>query len=464
MTRAGQLVRAPEVADAIALLEIWIREQMTFRDAPGVVLGVVHAGELVWSQGYGWSDREARIPASPATEFRLGSLTKLFTSTAILQLRDAGKLGLDDPVRKHLPWFTPANPFPQAPPVTIRHLLTHTSGLPREAAFPYWTTHEFPSREQVRSALPSQILVYPPGETYKYSNLGMALLGEVVSTVSGESYADYIHRHITQPLGMKTTSLAPEPAQIARLARQYRRRLADGSRAVFEYYDTGAIAPAAAAVSNVEDLARFAALHLGHGPQGGQAVLSPATAAEMQRAQFVYPSWTGGRGLGFGVSRRDGTTFASHGGWIGGHRADLLLEPASGIAVIAFTNADDVSPGLFARKTFELVGRAVAAAAGLAAATAKTAPDPVWQSYLGTYSDPWDWEHEVLILDGGLALYGHDYPPTDDPEESVIRLVPVGPHRFRMSDGELVVFELGADGRVLRMRRRSEILLPKRQP
>lgn len=462
---AGQLGTTPGVTDAIALLEIWIREQMIFRDVPGLVLGVVHAGDLVWSQGYGWSDREARTPVTPATEFRLGSLTKLFTATAILQLRDRGELALDDPVRKHLPWFAPGNPFPQAPPVTLRHLLTHTSGLPREGAFPYWTTHQFPSREQVRAALPGQSLVLPPGETYKYSNLGMALLGEVVSAASGEDYAEYIRRHLFEPLGMKHSTVAPSPAQVARLARQYRRRLPDGSRGTFEYYDTGGIAPAAAGVSNLEDLARFAAFQLGHGGASGGGVLSAATLAEMQRPQFVYPSWTGGRGLGFAVSRRDQATFASHAGWIGGHRVELLLHPESEIAVIALTNADDASPGYFARKTFELVGRAVAAAAGSGLpARASGGPDPAWKNYLGVYSDPWDWEYEVLILDGELVLYGHDYPPTDDPEESVARLTPVGPHTFRMADGELVVFELDADGRVLRMRRRSELFLPRRRP
>jgi CubicO group peptidase (beta-lactamase class C family) len=460
---SGPVARAQsqQVADGIALLDLWIQEQLTYRSIPGLAIGVVHGGDLVWAKGYGCSDRESRAPILASTSFRLGSVSKLFTATAILQLRDRDKLALDDPVVRHLPWFALANQSPAAPPITIRHLLTHTAGLPREAAFPYWTTHQFPSREAIRAALPSQTAVYPPGETYKYSNLGAALLGEIVVAASGEEYAEYLRRHLFAPLRMTATTAAPTAAQIAGLARQYGRLLADGSRGTFAYYDTGGLAPAAAVVSNLEDLARFAAFHLGHGDSSAAPVLQASTLAEMRRPQFVYPSWSGGRGLGFALSRRQDTTFVSHSGWIGGHRVEFLLEPERDIAVIAFTNADDASPGFFARQAFDLVGRPLAAAAAPAAPPVRE-PDPAWQRYLGIYSDPWNWEYQVLVLGGGLVMYDHAYPPEEDPESAVTTLTPAGAHTFRMPDGEMVVFEMGEDGSVLRLRRRYEILLPKR--
>ena len=138
--------------------------QIEYRDQPGVSMGIVHGGKLIWAKGFGMSDLAAKTPATPKTIYRIASITKLFTSTAILQLRDAGKLGLDDPVVKFIPGFKVGDPFPDDPPITVRHLLTHTSGLPGEAAFPYWTDHEFPTHRS-RPRGPSL-----PGETVRHGD------------------------------------------------------------------------------------------------------------------------------------------------------------------------------------------------------------------------------------------------------------------------------------------------------
>ncbi len=454
----------PRLAEAAALFDLWAGEQLAYNGIPGVVVGVVSRSGLVWAKGYGTTDLAGGVPLTPATRFRIGSVSKVFTATAILQLRDAGKLRLDDPVVKHLPWFKVPNPFPNAPPITVEHLLTHTSGLSREAPFDAWTTHEFPTREELRAAMPRVPVISPPGKTYRYSNLGVALLGEIVVAASGESWASYLRAHITAPLGMASTTGAPNAAEIASLPRQHRRRQPDGSRGTLDYYDTGAIAPAAAVVSTLEDLARFAAFELtadpAGPPAGGAQILSGPTLAEMHRPHFVNAKWTGGRGLGWGVSRRDGRTYVSHGGWIGGHRADVLLDPERGLAAVALTNADDASPGFFARQALSTFGSAATPAGGGPPA-APVPPDPAWNRYLGVYTDPWDWEIEVLVLDGGLVLYEHGYPPEDDPESAISRLTPVGERTFRLPDGETLRFELDAAGKVTRMYRRSDYYLPK---
>ena len=451
------------LADAAALYDLWAAEQLSYHGIPGVVVGVVSGGKLAWARAYGTTDLAGGAPLTTSTPFRIGSVSKVFTATAILLLRDAGKLRLDDPVVKHLPWFRVPTPFPDAPPITIEHLLTHTSGLSREAPFPSWTTHSFPTREELKAAMPRVEVLSPPGRTYRYSNLGLALLGEVVIAASGETWAGYLSKHVFGPLGMASTTGAPTNEQIAALPRQHRRKQSDGSRGTLEYYDTGSFAPAAAVVSTLEDLARFAALHLTAdtaGPKaGGAQILSGPTLAEMQRPHWVNARWTGARGLGWGVSRRDGHTYVSHGGWIGGHRADLLLDPERGLAAIALTNADDASPALFAREALALVGPAVAVPP--APPAPKVPFDPAWKRFVGTYTDPWDWEIEVLVLGDGLALYEHGYPPEDDPEDSVTKLVPTGENAFRLPDGETVRFEVGADGKVTRMYRRADYYLPK---
>ena len=165
---------------------------------------------------------EKQGAASPTTRYRIASITKLFTSTAILILRDEGKLQLDDPVTRHLPWFNIRQRYPDAPPITIRHLLTHTSGLPREAAFPYWSDANFPTREQVRKALPRQETSYPTETRWKYSNLALSLAGEIVAAVSGADYEEFVQRRILDPLGMTETYVRSPQTGRSRTGRRLR--------------------------------------------------------------------------------------------------------------------------------------------------------------------------------------------------------------------------------------------------
>jgi D-alanyl-D-alanine carboxypeptidase len=461
---ASELARQPAVAEALRWVDLWLGEQLAYQRLPGLSIGLVVDQELVWARGYGFADLATKRPATPQTLYRLGSITKTLTATAIVQLRDAGKLSLEDPVTRFLPTFTIGNPFPGAPAITLRHLLTHTSGLPREGALPYWTSHEFPTRAELLAAVAGQTLFAPPGESYRYSNLGMGLLGHVIEAASGRPYADYLAEAVFQPLEMSSSTAAPTAEHHERLATPYLRLRADGSRGVFDYYDLGALAAAGNAVSSLEDLARFAALQFRDGPAGGEQILSGYSLREMQRAQFVQPSWSGGRGLGFAVGRDADTTFVSHGGWVGGNRTHLLLVPAEKIAVLVLINADDGNPAVFARKAYDLLAPAIARARKPAApAAAPKVADPAWQKYLGTYTDPWGWETEVLILGGELVLYDRDYPPAEEPGADITRLKPRPDGSFEMPDGERLVFELDAAGQVRRVQRRYDYLAPVRR-
>src|SRR3989442_8254857 len=199
----------------------------------------------MWAKGFGYSDVDKKTPATPSTIYRMASVTKLLTATAMMQLRDHGQLGLDDPVAKYLPWFQIRNRYPDALPITIRHLLTHTSGLPRDAAFPYWMDNNFPTREQIMETLPNQEATFAPETKWKYSNLALSLAGEIVSVVSGEPYEHYVHTHILQPLGMQSSSIVLPEEHKSRLAVGYGRRIPDGNREVRPFMDCKGIAPAA---------------------------------------------------------------------------------------------------------------------------------------------------------------------------------------------------------------------------
>jgi CubicO group peptidase (beta-lactamase class C family) len=457
-----KLQEHPEVADAIGVFERWIEQHIANRGVPGLSIAVVYDQEIVWSKGYGYSDLETKTPATPSTVYRIGSISKLFTSTAILQLRDRGKLRLDDPVSLHLPWFAVPNAFPDTPEISNRQLLTHTSGLAREADVPYWTDHVFPTRHELAEVTRNQDALNPPETTYHYSNLGMSLLGEIVTEVSGQAWADYVQEKILQPLGMLSSSGAPDEELLQRLATPYMLQGPDGTRKVMEYYDAGAIAPAGGIVSTVEDLSRFASLQFRGGPAGGDQILQGSTLREMQRVHWVYDSFSGGRGLGFYVSHRDGKNFVGHGGSIGAHVSHFLTVPGEKIAVIVAINADNGSPATVARQAYKVIAPPIVKATRKPEAP-KPEPDQAWQGYVGLYADPWGWEYEVLILNGELVMYGYDYPPYDDASYGYTTLAPVEGSTFRRPNKDLVIFELDENGDVVRIKRNNNYLFPNEE-
>jgi CubicO group peptidase (beta-lactamase class C family) len=451
VTALGPLAARPEVRAVLDLLTAWIESQRAYSGLPALSIGIVHDQELVWAEGFGEADPARHAPATPDTLYRIASITKLFTATSILQLRDAGALQLDDPVTRHLPWFAVPSQHADAPPITIRHLITHTSGLPREAAFPYWTEGEFPTLERLREGLARQEAVIPTETRWKYSNLALALAGEVVAAASGKPYADYVAGHVLRPLGMTSTLVgSPDPAD-ARLARGFARRLPDGSRAAAPFTDTRGITAAANMTTSVRDLARFAMLQFRDGAAGGAQILRGSTLREMHRVHWLEADWQAGWGLGFRVMRVGGKTLVGHGGALRGYRTLLQICPADKLAVIALTSADDGNPTLFVER----------ALAWLAPVLARAAPrerrvaDPEWRRYAGRYRSGWR-DMQVLLMDDGLLVID---PTLPDPMLAPTRLVFASEHTFRAEDtdgyashGEPVVFELDAAGRARRMR------------
>jgi len=381
-----------------------------------------------------------------------------------LQLRDAGKLRLDDPIVKYIPAFKIRNGFPDAPPVTVQHLLTHTSGLPGEAAFPYWTDHDFPSIGEILKALPTQEIVFPTETKYRYSNLALALAGEVVASASGETYEAYVQERILEPLGMTDTSVNLSPDDRMRLAAAYSRRLPDGTRRILPFTDSRGLTPAANMSSTVEDLAKFISLQFQDEKAGGTQVLKGSTLREMHRVHWLFPSWKSGRGLGWSVRQFGGKTLVGHSGWVAGYQTQIGVIVEDKIGVIVLTNADDGSPNTYLEQAFNLVGPVLLKAA--APSPKPSPPDPAWNAYIGLYTDPTFWDVEVMLLDGKLYLYNHDYPPEENARGALVELAPEGPHTFRMTGedatGDLVVFEMGPNGEVRRVKVGENYIFPKK--
>jgi D-alanyl-D-alanine carboxypeptidase len=463
----GAIGQQPDVAANIELLDRWIRAQMEYRGLPGLAVAVVYDQDLVWSGYYGYADLEAKKAITVQTVFRIASITKTFTSTAIMILRDRGKLKLDDPVAQYLPWFTYRNRFPDGPVVTIRHLLTHTSGLPREAAFPYWTDNTFPSREEMIEAFHNQESTFEPETKLKYSNLGMAILGEIVAVAGGEPFEQFVQRNILDPLEMKSTSVVPAGEIRNRIAVGYNRRMPDGTRKRTPFLDSRGLTSAANIASTAEDLARFASAHLRQGPVGGKQILKASTLREMHRVQWLNPGWGSGWGLGFSVSKSGDRITFGHGGWAGSHTSNLTVSPDEKVAVVVMTNCDDGVPAFFASRILSMLAPAIKK--GLPAPIAVAPQDTAaWRKYVGRYSDPDGGITDVLVYNGKLTMYGFNYPPEENPVGSLIELTPEGDNSFRMTgengNGELVVFEMGTDGRVRRVKATENYLFPVQSP
>jgi CubicO group peptidase (beta-lactamase class C family) len=345
--QAPSLATHPRVREASVLLDKWLDAQRAYHRIPSLTGAVVHDQQVVWQGASGMADIERRIAATPATLYSICSISKLFTSISVMQLRDRALVRLDDPVGKHLKWFNIKRAHPESAEITVEGLLTHASGLPREAAFPYWSApnFEFPTRQQIIDALASEETLYPAETFFQYSNLGLTLAGEIVSTASGTPYADYVRANVLTPLGLSDTyPEIPVQEQGKRMAAGYGPSTREGTRALLPLFTSKGIAPAAGYASTALDLARFAAWQFRLLGKGGSEVLGANTLREMQRVHFVDPSWETTWGLGFSVTRgADNKTFVGHGGSCPGYQTQLQLQTDEKIATVAMSNAMDVN-------------------------------------------------------------------------------------------------------------------------
>jgi CubicO group peptidase (beta-lactamase class C family) len=436
--------------DALRLTDLWLEAQNRFDRVPALSAGVVVGQELVWKKGFGMIDARGRVAAAADTIYSICSISKLFTSVAVMQLWEAGKLSLDDDIGKLLPAFALQRTDADSGPITIRSLLTHSSGLPREADFGYWLPpgFSFPSRAELIRSLGGQQTFMRMSDHYQYSNLAMALLGEVVASVSGSSYEDYVQREILTPLKLvDTRPLMPMELYGKRLAQGFGAIKRDGTRDLLAPFDTRGMAPAAGFTSTVEDLARFASWQFRLRKSGGREVLKVATLRDMQRVQWVDEDGKNNRGLGFNVSRDGSNTVVGHTGVCPGYLTAISLALSDEVAVIAMANANDNrSLSRYTQPMRKLVLK------GLKLPVAPRTPgEPELESLAGHYaSQPFDSEWIVVPWGAGLASLSL---PTDDPAGSMQVLKRVGKDSFREtrddgSLGEEFVFQRDASGQV----------------
>ena len=331
-------VSTPRTADRVraltGFLDGWLSFQRWYRQVPALAVGVAVGDETVHTGAWGRADVERDLAATTDTRFRIASHSKVFTATALVQLVEAGRMRLDDRVVDHLGDLADAaGPDGDLAHVTVRHLLSHASGITRDGSTTHWHDDRFPTRAEIVAQV-GELPVLGTVEALKYSNVALTLAAQVVEAVTGASYEEHVTETILRPLGLTATT--PDlPDDLTDHAVGYPRWLPDRERPPFDHVRAGAMNGATGFSSNVPDLLRWYRAHR----YGSGELLHDRWKREMQRVQFEGRDlrW----GLGFRLATHGGMRFATHGGGYPGFITYSGVEQDHGIAIAVLTNAAD---------------------------------------------------------------------------------------------------------------------------
>jgi CubicO group peptidase (beta-lactamase class C family)/D-alanyl-D-alanine dipeptidase len=322
--------------EVVRRLEPWVAAEVESKALPALSIALVDEERIVWTRAFGFADRERNVPATPAMVARVGSVSKLFTDLAVMQLVEQGKLDLDAPVSRVLPEFAPSNPFRVA--ITLRQLLSHRAGLVREPPVGHYFDPAPPALLDVVKSLAGTTLIHEPGTQTKYSNAGVTVAGAVIERVRGEPFARALERMLFEPLGMSRSSFEPAPALKRELAHGLMWSY-DGQAITTPTFQLGT-GPAGNLVSTVIDLGRFVSFLFAGGRGTKGAVVAPETIRLMTEPQLGRPGESPPFGLGFALSTLENERCIGHGGAVYGFATEVLALPDTKLGVVVIATAD----------------------------------------------------------------------------------------------------------------------------
>jgi CubicO group peptidase (beta-lactamase class C family) len=364
--------RPPVVATDAAAAQIDALIAAAYKpDRPGAAAIVVKDGRTVLRKGYGLADLELRVPVEPDMIFRIGSVTKQFTATAILLLAERGKLAIEDPITKFLPDYPT-----RGETITIEHLLTHTSGIKSYTGMPAWRPLMMKdlSVAEMIEVFKNEPADFKPGTRWLYNNSGYFLLGAIIERISGQTYEQFIEKEIFAPIGMTHSFYGNNAEIIPRRVPGYEKRA--GAYVNASYLSMTQPYAAGSLISSVDDLALWdAALSSG----------KVLTAASMRRMFTPYALANGassGYAYGWGIENYDGHLVTSHGGGINGFVCSVVRFPDDHVYVAVLSNnaSDDGNPGDLARRA-----AAIALGRPVTDPPATTLDVPALDALTGTY-------------------------------------------------------------------------------
>lgn len=344
--------RAQKVSALIPAVEKIYKEYAEKNHLPGMAWGIVVDGKLVASSGYGYTDVAKKVAATPKSLFRIASMSKSITAMGILKLREEGKLKLDDPVALYIPELKKSPALTKdAPSITIRHLLTHAAGFPEDNP---WGDRQLADTEQELLDLLSTGIAYSnaPGLTFEYSNLGFAMLGRIISVVSGKPYQQYLNERIFKPLSMENTVWEYEKAPAPLLAHGYRYENDAWSEEALLH--DGIYGAMGGVITSVEDFARYVAVHLDAWPPRDDRETGPVprhAVREMHHpwnftGMFNRPKKDGtpcmaASAYAYGLAWNrycDGKISIAHSGGLPGFGSNWRILPEYGVGIISCAN------------------------------------------------------------------------------------------------------------------------------
>ena len=464
----------PELRAILSEIEADAENARVKAKIPGMSIVIVYDQDVLLAKGFGYADLEKKIPADPQTVYRIGSVTKAFTAVMLMQLRDAGKLQLDDPIEKYLPEFKIKSRFPDARPATFRQVAAHYSGLPRDAPMLYevQATDSVPSVEDQLKSLKNSEMLLPAMTMYSYSNLGYSIMGLALSRVAKQPYDQYVAAQILKPLGMNYSGFALTEQMKKHFAVGYKPAGSDGTHERSSYptveLATGML------YSNVDDLANFLSLFFREGPRGGKQVLGSSSLLEMLTPVAVSTDitrneqgratllWTSGSTVGFSVNpfRPEGEQVHYKGGLISGFTSNVYINYPRKLALAFLTNTElaesvqfDLGYNLL-RKLTPVVVKSLERSRAKALEEAL----PTWQKYTGKYviTDPnaiptiTFSEFDVSIVNQRLVITIPEVRSGSVVWVKEVPLEPFGNNEFKIAGGsfgnKFITFEPGNDG------------------
>jgi CubicO group peptidase (beta-lactamase class C family) len=440
---AAKTVKPADYARAVARLEQIVEEELKREIVPGVSIALVDEQRTVYARGFGLADKARRVPATPQTIYRAGSISKLLTAMAVMQLVEQGKLDLDKPVTAFDPGFRIVVPLEAAGPITLRQLLCHRSGMVRESPVGGYFDPSQPTIAATVASVAPCVLVYAPNTHTKYSNVGPTVAGQVVEKVAGRPFAEYQREHLLGPMGMNGSAFVANEAIRARLAAG-RMDVADGKGGFHTitapHFELGTI-PAGNLYTTAEDLARLAQCLLAEGRAGGKAILRPESLCQMFTVQLTKEK--AGFGLGFHVSQFRGHVAVSHMGAVYGFTTSIMVLPNEKLAAVVLTNAD-IATGP--------VRKLNAAALGLLLEAKLADPMPPPKPPADAPADPAALAGQYESESYWAEIRAHEGRLAGNISGKAIALVPDGKDKF-LADGSLffrepVAFERDAGSRV----------------
>ncbi|MBS3098810.1 beta-lactamase family protein [Candidatus Pacearchaeota archaeon] len=436
----------------LKIVDRWLDYQQFIKRIPGLSIGIVHKDKIILNKGYGFSNIQNNEKTTDKTLYRIASISKLFTSISIMQLVESEKINLDDDVSKYLKWAKSKNK------ITLRQLLTHSSGINRDGDTPHWINDNFPEIEKIIKHVSEGAVTYSPIEKFKYSNLGYTILGKVIEQVSGMTYKDYVKKNIIQTIRLENTYIDIENEAENKLATGYGRDMPGFERDKFNNPSTKSMAPAIGFVSNVNDLCKFMSAQF----LTNNLLLRNETKKEMQRIQWIEETdnetitW----GLGYEMWKLDNITLRGHGGGFPGFITQIAFDREKEFGVTVLTNAlgsnaHDLTNGVFhiihyILKNFDDFKKMKVNNINL-------------KEYEGRFYERWS-DIEVVEINKSLNFF---YPSNNRPLKEIYKLKPKKDNIFTVETGnnfdyigEEAIFEFGEDNKLSKIKIGPNTLTP----